>query len=139
LLTVSSAFTSFVSSYGLDPSTTGAANADPDGDGVPNSLEFVLGGNPTVADNAIQPLALYVTAPDGPVLVYQFDRQTAANAALSSWVEYSSDLTDWTVAVDGRNGVTVSLAPLTAALEQVTVTIPAPGSRLFARLRASEL
>jgi len=34
----------------LTNSSIGAANADPDGDGVPNLLEFAVGGNPWIAD-----------------------------------------------------------------------------------------
>lgn len=44
---------SWAASYGLDPATTGAPNADPDGDGYNNSLEFAFGTNPTVGTPAL--------------------------------------------------------------------------------------
>jgi len=44
---------SWAASYGLDPATTGAPTADPDGDGYDNSLEFAFGTNPTVGTPAL--------------------------------------------------------------------------------------
>jgi len=139
-LTVSSAFTAFVTRFGLDPATTGAAEADPDGDGIPNALEFVLGSDPTVPDNTVLPVgSLALNGEGNRVLVYQFDRQISAASAVSSWVEYSEDLVNWTRAVDGQNGIAISITPLDSTTERVTVVIPATNPRIFARLKASEI
>ncbi len=40
------AYQTWAAGFGLDPATSGAATADPDGDGQPNLLEFALNGNP---------------------------------------------------------------------------------------------
>lgn len=138
-LTVQSPVTVFTTRFGLDPATTGAADADPDGDGVPNLIEFLLGGDPTVADNSLLPVAQSATTNQGLVLVYQYDVQIAASAAVSSWVEYSGDLATWIPAVDGQNGVTISITSLNAETERITVVIPVSHPPLFARLKASEL
>ena len=53
----------FLQSHGIDPKTpAGAADADPDGDGANNLLEFVCGGDPRVRDAAILPKGRLITA-----------------------------------------------------------------------------
>ncbi|MEA3186247.1 MAG: hypothetical protein QOD99_77 [Chthoniobacter sp.] len=122
----------FAASYGLDPATNGAPAADPDLDGMNNKLEFLLGGNPTHADDdSILPVSHYLTGAT-PALVFEFN----ANIQASYTVEYSTDLKTWTTAVNGQNGVTVTSNHLDPNRDHVTVTIPAPASpKVFARLR----
>lgn len=137
-LRVTSTFTDFVTRYGLDPATTGAAAADADGDGLSNAVEFLLGGNPTQPDLDPAPSAHAALDFEGPKLLFDFMQKRAALAALSWTVEYSSDLSRWTDAVDGRDGVTILLTPLDPETDQVTITIPLRDSQAFARLRVTE-
>jgi hypothetical protein len=130
-----SAFSTFVSGFGLNPLTNGAPDADPDGDGVVNALEFILGGNPTVADRDIMPTAEL----NGSTWTFSFYRRTAALADFAIVVETSGELTGWAAAVHGQNGVTIATAPVDAEGELVVVTMPATGSRMFARIRATPI
>jgi polygalacturonase len=136
-LTVITPFTAWAISYGLDPAGNGAVDADPDGDGVPNLLVFALGGNPTVAKANILPTGTVTTVAGSPVLVYQFNLNRAAAASVAVTVEYSTDLVNWTTAVDGQDGVSIGMTPVDSATEHITVTIPGGSPRLFARLRVT--
>lgn len=108
--------------------------ADPDKDGISNSVEFVIGGNPaSVSNTALLPTL--VVNPTNFVFTY---RLSDLSAYLNPTVQYGSSLTGWTTAQNGVNGVTIG-APtaLETGIKQVVVTIPktlAVGSRLFARL-----
>lgn len=136
-LTVISPFTAWVTGYGLDPATSGAMDADPVGDGVPNLLVFALGGNPTIASTELLPAAALATVNGSSALVYQFNLNKAAAAAVTVTVEYSSDLINWTTAVNGQDGVGIATASVNSATEHITVTIPTASSCLFARLRVA--
>lgn len=108
--------------------------ADPDKDGISNSVEFVIGGNPaSVSNTALLPTL--VVNPTNFVFTY---RLSDISAYLNPTVQYSSSLSGWTTAQNGVNGVTIG-APtaLEAGIKQVVVTIPkalAVDSKLFARL-----
>jgi hypothetical protein len=69
-----------------------AFDADPDGDGIANGIEFVLGGqpNPALADANSQHL-LPTGALDGDHFVFTYRRSHAA-AYLGPLVEFASDL-----------------------------------------------
>ena len=113
--------------------------ADPDQDGIPNGLEFVLGGqpNPALADANSQHL-LPTGALDGEHFLFTYRRSHAA-AYLNPLVEFASDLSGpWTAAVDGVNAtITAALIP-GADADMVTVAIPTAGlPRLFARLKVA--
>ena len=125
----------WASSFGLDPSTHGAPGADPDGDGIANRIEFLLGGNPMSGDGgAILPVASRATN-EPSALVFRFNVAKAA-AGVAWSVETSSTLGGtWATAVQGVDQVTISQAPLDATRDQVTVTIPTTESKIFGRLR----
>ncbi len=137
-LSVTEAYAVFLSTYGLN-ATTGAPSADPDGDGVPNGLEFLLGGSPVVADAGILPTSTYQVVNGATALVFAFN--LAVPVGGTTWtVEYSPDMAAWTTAVQGVNGVTMevgSTGTTTAAgrtVYPVKVTIPTT-AQTFARLR----
>jgi hypothetical protein len=46
-------YDAWADSYGLDPATTGAPTADPDGDSFSNAQEFAFGTNPTQGNAAL--------------------------------------------------------------------------------------
>jgi autotransporter-associated beta strand protein len=114
------------------------ADTDSDNDGIPNGIEFVIGGDPSGPDsdsNALLPTATV----DATNLTFVF-RRTNASAGFNPFVEYGSDLTGWTPAQAGVNGVTINEDGdfHGAGTDRVTVTIPrtlAADGKIFTRLR----
>jgi hypothetical protein len=132
-LTVDSDFALFVSGFGLDPSTTGLPNADPDGDGIPNVIEFVLGGSPVSANTSILPSAELVDS----TWTFSFYQRNVAASEFAIAVETSPDLNAWTTVVHGVGGAVILSNPVDAEGSLITVTLPANGPKLFSRLRAT--
>jgi autotransporter-associated beta strand protein len=132
---IGNAYDAFESANGISGA---GADTDSDGDGIPNGIEFVIGGDPSGPDsdsNAPLPTATV----DATNLSFVF-RRTDASAGFDPIVEYSSTLAGWTTAQDGVGGVVITednnfYGPST---DRVTVTLPrtlSTGSELFARLR----
>lgn len=114
-----------------------AASDDPDHDGVPNAIEFLLGGNPALAND----VALPAPYADGDGFTLAFDRDDKAINALDVVVETSTDLLEWLpeneIAIGPEGGPGVSITD-NGATDSVVVTIPKSGAaRKFARLRAT--
>jgi autotransporter-associated beta strand protein len=116
---------------------------DPDGDGISNLLEYVLGGIPVgagAADTSILPVQS-LTATD---LVLTFRRSDLSEADVTLKVQWSDDLATWhdfaTIgAVDTLPAVDVTEDSPSPELDTVVVSIPrstAPGGKLFARVQA---
>lgn len=132
-LTLTEPLANFLSAYNLTSYT-----ADADGDGISNLLEFVLGGDPTVASTAIQPTATRNVSNGTPYLVFSF--YTVANlGSVIVGTQYSTDLSTWTTAANGTGGVTVTTTAYSGSLNYTTVTIPdtSNAGRVFARLVAT--
>lgn len=108
-----------------DGTGTGAPDADPDGDGLPNLLEYAIGSSPMEAASG-QELLPRAEALSANVLGLSFTRNCDD---LDYTVQSSEDLGTW---------VPVAVNPGNAG-DHVTVdqTIPA-GGRLFMRLSVSE-
>ncbi len=110
-------------------------DVDFDNDGIPNLLEYLFGGNPTLSNSGLQPTI--GKAPGSNSLVFSYKRKLAATG-VTQIIEYSTSLSSgWTPAVHGTGGVTITTSPVDAETEQVTVTIPSTAPSRFARLRAS--
>lgn len=117
-----------------------APGADPDGDRIANSLEWILGGDPAIPENA--PLLATETASG---LILRFERAEASIGQAVLAIEWTPDFIVWNPVVIGpassgpdANGVIVTI-DTTATPDRVTVFIPAtnaPQGRLFARLKA---
>ena len=131
-------FDSFVTDFGLDPTGSGAPEANPTGDGVPNLLKFALGGNPTIPGSAILPSQRLDALNGVSVFVFDFYYSLSAAQSVTLEVDYSTDLVNWATAVSGQDGVTVVTAPVDATKGHTTVTIPKITNKVFARLRVTQ-
>jgi hypothetical protein len=115
-----------------------AFDVDPDGDGLSNGIEFVLGGEPNPANPGWNSLALLPTAvASGDNLVFTYRRAKQA-AYLNPAVEFSAGLVPpWTTAVHGSNATIIVNDD--GDFDIVTATIPKNGApTLFARLKVME-
>lgn len=132
-------FSTWIGGFTLADSTT---TADPDHDGLSNLLEFVLNGNPSQPDPAIQP-TVQVTASD---FVFTFQRRDDALPPETTQVfEYGSDLSNWTsvslpatTATQGEISINITDA---SPADTIAVSVPkslASGGRLFGRLRVTK-
>lgn len=109
--------------------------ADSDDDGIPNGIEFVIGGDPSGPDSDSSSL-LPTSTKNATHLVFSY-RRTEQSISDAPHVQYGSDLSGWTTAADGVGGVTIETASISAGIDLVTVRIPvglANGSKFFARL-----
>lgn len=108
--------------------TLAGLNADPDGDGRANLLEYALGCDPRAADLASE----LVTRAAPGLLALDYP---ALRSDLSYLVETSTDLATW-----GTAGVTDTLTGGGASAHMRTATVPLPGTgRVFLRLRVTQL
>lgn len=132
-----SGFASWVAVF--SPLPDAASGGDPDGDGVSNLLEFVLGGDPALPDaGAILPVCELV--PEG--LRFTFHRTDASESEVALTFQYGADLLAWNDlplgAMSGgpdANGVSFTVEENAAAADLVTITVPlAPAGRVFGRL-----
>ena len=126
------------------------ADADPDNDGIDNSVEMVIGGNPaTGMDTALLPTLELVTNPGGGVpagnyLLFTYRRSDLSVAgSVTSACETDTDLVGpWTAAIDGASGVVIQVddnftftPPAAAATDRVRVYVPrGANTKLFGRL-----
>lgn len=116
---------------------------DADNDGLANAVEWVLGGNPTISDAAVLAPSLDAGTSPAPI-VFQFRRSDLADADPDTTltVEYGSDLSGWTTAVDGVGGISFAEADDSVAtgIDLVTVSLPRSleaNGRIFVRLNVA--
>ncbi|MCU0795459.1 MAG: autotransporter-associated beta strand repeat-containing protein [Akkermansiaceae bacterium] len=118
---------------------TGAGgDVDSDGDGVPNGVEFVIGGDPSGPGSDSNGL-LPTIGSDATYLIVTY-RRTDDSVSYGPTIQYGSSLGAWTTAVHGVDGVVITETNdgFGAGIDSVEVKIPralAVDSRLFARLR----
>lgn len=134
--TIDSWFGTWAAGKGL-AGAAAAFDADPDGDSIPNGIEFVIGGEPNPAHPGSNSRALLPTVTnDGNNLVFTFARRDEA-ALLNPVVEFDADMQgEWTAAVDPGNA-TIEVTP-GSPFDIVTVTIPGnANTTLFVRLKVT--
>jgi sugar lactone lactonase YvrE len=109
------------------PPAQTAPNADPDGDGLPNAVEYAHGLPPLRSDRTGLPegILLLGPTPGVPYAGVKFRRQAGA-ADLTTYFETSGDLTNWTGTPANPPTTTVTVTSLDDGLEEVTVRSLAP-------------
>ena len=129
-----SGFEAWLADYDLGLLT--GPNDDPDNDGIPNLIEFIIGGNPQNVNDSDK---LPTSTVDATHIEFIFRRSTAS-AYLNPAVRHGIDLVTWDTAVHNENGVTISSQsdPHDPEIDLVTVRIPRDSApRRFAQLFAS--
>lgn len=100
-----------------DNSGDAADEADPDGDGVENLLEFATGADPTESSVIETP----ITPPVVGMITFTYTRNKLAAAGLVYAVEWSDDLnSDWST-----DGVSEEVTADDGTLQTVVATLPA--------------
>ena len=114
------------------PDATGAAadTADPDGDRLPNLVEYGLGLQPLLADGAGALTSQWFDAAGARYLSLRVARDQQHSDLLYS-VEASSDLFSWSAA----GTAILADTPTLLHVRDLTPTDAAPGGRRFLRLR----
>ena len=113
------AYTAWISEY---PGVLNVSEAiDADGDGIVNSLEFALGGNPSVADQSILP----ILKPSSDGFDYAFTRLEASIEDFTLVFQYSSTLGgDWlNVPLVDSEASGVSVQPMGNGMEAINISI----------------
>lgn len=131
-------YATWASSFTSPPLSDTAATADPDFDGIPNSVEYVTGGDPRVSSQTNLPTSMI----SGGNLIFTFNRVDSSETPdVSLVVETSSNLADWasqpsySIGADTASSTLgVDIAENGAAADTITVTIPAT-TKGFVRLR----
>lgn len=128
------------------PTTGTNPNADEDGDGVSNAVEFVLGG--TISSNDLSKLP--TPAVSGGNITFTFNRAVASiDPKTTVTIEVSTDLVTWNTppspyavpdAATGpvNPGVTV-VEDTFPSFDTVTLTVPKDAASKFARLKVIQL
>ena len=120
---------------GLTAGLNAGALDDPDHDGLPNLVEFVLGSAPMVSLQTHLPT---LKSAAGQAL-FEYERSRASlPPATTQIVQYSSDMTTWhDISVPANSFGAVVVTP-GSSFDHVAVTIPASGPQTFVRLKVSD-
>ncbi len=115
---------------------------DNDSDGLPTGIEWVGGGDPTLASDAASKAPVFDNTTDPNYFIYTYRRTDASNTDPKTGiiVEYGNDLGSWDPATpDGTN---IIITPSNdfhgAGVDKVEVKIKrtlAPSGKLFSRLK----
>jgi chondroitin AC lyase len=105
-------------------------SADPDGDGLPNAIEFVLGTRPDADSSAHRPAGRL----EDDHFIFSF-RRSHASLSRDVFVESSVNLINWERITDGQNGAAIHQVPEPglAAFDRVEVSLPLENSETAPR------
>lgn len=117
--------------FGADIRREAAVWSDPDGDGVPNLLEYAFGGDPLHADAARPTCFLKQTAADETALVLSYPGAGATEVELVP--EWTADLAGGAWSAAGINVVSSSAAP---GWREAGLPLAPQRGAAFMRLRA---
>ncbi len=112
-----------------EPANSSADGADPDGDGLPNLIEFALGGNPNAAEPARMPV---VAADAGELtLICQLNKSAIG---VTSDIQTSTNLApdSWTF-----TGVITEVIAEDSATQTLCGRVPLDSPKRFLRLRTT--
>lgn len=124
-------FADWIAQFDLEAGEQGA-EADPDGDGVSNLLEYALAGDPTVPGTATLPRTEVVSEGGNDYLALIIDSIPLASG-ISFVVEVSSDLQTW----ETGDGHIVALPDVTALIAFRDAMTIDSAPRRFMRLRVN--
>ena len=125
-------YSAFISAHGLAGADAGPA-ADPDADGFANVLEYLLGGNPLIADAALAPQLSF----DATANLWRLTFRVRATTTSLLWsIETSATLQSWNPVANGVDGARIESTPDGTGFLQITATMPAGSTPLFFRVRA---
>ena len=114
------------------------AHADPDGDKIPNSLEFILGGLPSgTGANSIALLPTIST--DATWAIFEFRRADVATT-IDPFAQFGTTLDAWNRANNGVGGVQITTVDdgFGPGVDRVTVRVPKTGvPSMFLRLNSN--
>ena len=118
---------------------TGTPADDFDKDGVPNGVEYILGGTAATQDLAKLPAA---TLSGGNMMFTFIRNQASIDEATELFIEVGENLVDWPdtypvpgTAVSNNPGLTVEKNVPSTGLDTVTLVVPLAASPKFVRLK----
>lgn len=112
-------------------------DADPDKDGMSNGIEFIVGGNPTVPNdaNAYGPQVTISEQAGNRVATIVY-RRTDVSEYLNPQLQLSNNLIDWEFATSLNATISVEDNAYGAGVDKFTVVLDANGAKGFVRLFA---
>lgn len=111
-------------------------SGDPDGDGVQNLVEYVVGGNPGASDAAILP----TQAIEGDKLVFRYKRNDSSVSTTTQTVQWSPDMVNWTDIPISQNSLPpVIITPNGDLPDDVKVSITRIPGSMYVRLKVVQL
>lgn len=132
ILVTRTTFATWIAEFPLlgDPTPDG----DPDGDGIPNLLEYVLEGDPALPDRTILPVQ---TLGDS-LFYFRYKRSNRSLGSSTQVVQWSPDLTTWyNIPVMANSSTHVKITGNGSAPDDVFVTIPYVPGGAYARLKVT--
>jgi hypothetical protein len=123
------------------PLTDPDPELDFDGGSLPTGIEWIVGGDPTndSDDAALAPAIQAAAEPGFHTITYRLGNEAAGDSGTDAFIEYSTNLTSWTRAIDNGDTIRVTTSPggTFATVEVKLKDTLAPEGRIYARLKAT--